>query len=294
MIAYLGLGLLGGNFVRALLRRGEKVQVWNRSPEKARALEADGAKAFDKVEDAVRGARLVHLTLSDDAAVDDVLGRALPALLPGVLVVDHTTTSPAGTAARAARLEKADIAFLHAPVFMGPQNALESTGIMMASGPKERFELLRPELEKMTGKLIYLGAAPDRAAVFKLAGNLFLIEMMAGVADVFSLVGAAGVSPSDATALFEFFNPAAMIGPRAKRMLEAKFEDPSFTLEMARKDVRLMLEMAERGGARLIELPGVAKEMDAWLSRGHAKHDWTVIAKDAVAPPAVKLQPGRA
>ena len=44
MIAYLGLGLLGTNFVRAMLRRGEAVRVWNRSAEKARALEAEGAK----------------------------------------------------------------------------------------------------------------------------------------------------------------------------------------------------------------------------------------------------------
>jgi 3-hydroxyisobutyrate dehydrogenase len=284
MIAYLGLGLLGSNFVRAMLRRGEKVQVWNRSADKARALEAEGAIAFDKIEDTVRGASRVHVTLSDDAAVDDVLERARPALAPGAVLLDHTTTSPAGTAARAARFEAAKVAFLHTPVFMGPPNALDATGVMLASGPPERFELVRPELEKMTGKLVYLGPDPKRAAVFKLLGNLFLIEMMAGVADVFALGKSAGVAPADAAALFEVFNPAAMLPQRVKRMLDAKFDDPSFTLEMARKDVRLMLESAEHAGARLIELPGVAKEMDLWLSRGHAKHDWTVIATDAVKP----------
>jgi 3-hydroxyisobutyrate dehydrogenase len=282
MIAYLGLGLLGSNFVRAMLRRGEKVQVWNRSAGKARALEAEGATAFEKVEDAVRGATRVHLTLSDDAAVDDVLERARPALAPNAILLDHTTTSPTGTEARASRLEAAKIAFLHTPVFMGPPNALDATGVMLAAGPRERFELVRPELEKMTGKLVYLGPDPKRAAVFKLLGNLFLIEMMASVADVFSLAKSAGVTPMDAAVLFDLFNPAALLPQRVKRMLDAKFEDPSFTLEMARKDVRLMLESAERGGARLIELQGVAKEMDMWLLRGHAKQDWTVIARDAV------------
>lgn len=82
--------------------------------------------------------------------------------------------------------------------------------------------------------------------------------------------------------LLDVFNPAALLPSRAKRMLDGAFDDPSFTLEMARKDVRLMLETAERGGARLIELPGVAAAMDQWLSRGQAKKDWTVIAKDAV------------
>jgi 3-hydroxyisobutyrate dehydrogenase len=282
VIAYLGLGLLGSNFVRAMLRRGEQVQVWNRSPQKARALEAAGAKAFDKVEDAVRGATRVHLSLSDDAAVDDVLERARPALAPGVVILDHTTTSPAGTEARAARFDVARIAFLHAPVFMGPPNALDATGVMLASGRRERFDLVRPALEKMTGKLVYLGPDPKRAAVFKLLGNLLLIEVMAGVADVFALAKSAGVTPADTVALFDFFNPGALLAARAKRMLDAQFDDPSFTLEMARKDVRLMIETAERGGALLIELPAVAAAMDHRLSQGDAKHDWTVIAKDAV------------
>src|SRR6185312_7407045 len=103
MIAWLGTGLLGGNFVRALRRRGEAVQVWNRSAEKARALEESGARACDSPAAAARGAARIHLTLSDDAAVDDVLERAREGFLPGVVIVDHTTTSPTGTAARARR-----------------------------------------------------------------------------------------------------------------------------------------------------------------------------------------------
>ena len=47
MIAFFGMGLLGSNFVRALRKRGEDVHVWNRSADKARALESVGAKAFD-------------------------------------------------------------------------------------------------------------------------------------------------------------------------------------------------------------------------------------------------------
>src|SRR6185295_19693303 len=96
MIAFFGMGLLGSGFVRAYRRRGEDVHVWNRSPDKARALEADGARAFADPAEAARGAARVHLTLSDDAAVDEVLERAAPGLSPGVVIVDHTTTSATG------------------------------------------------------------------------------------------------------------------------------------------------------------------------------------------------------
>ncbi len=62
MIAYLGMGLLGSNFVRAMRRQGLDVRVWNRSPEKARVLEADGAKGVRRSgrSRAWRGARPHH------------------------------------------------------------------------------------------------------------------------------------------------------------------------------------------------------------------------------------------
>lgn len=100
MISFLGTGLLGANFSRALLKRGEQVQVWNRTFEKAKALEADGAKAFENVADAVRGASRVHLTLSDDKSVDEVLDKAAPGFAKGTVIVDHTTTSAPGAAKR--------------------------------------------------------------------------------------------------------------------------------------------------------------------------------------------------
>src|ERR1700694_3713368 len=184
MIAYFGAGLLGANFVRALRRRGEQVQVWNRTVAKARALEAVGAVAFEDSAEAARGAARIHLTLSDDAAVDEVLERARSGFAPGVVIVDHTTTSPTGTAARAKRCEERGVGFQHAPLFMGPQQALEGSGLMLASGDRARFDALAPELSKMTGKLLYLGAQPERAAGFKLLGNLFLMHMTIGLAEM--------------------------------------------------------------------------------------------------------------
>ncbi len=76
MKAFLGMGLLGSNFVKAMLQKGDVVQVWNRTTSKAKALEQHGAKVFDNVEDAVQGADIIHVTLKDDATVDEVLEAA--------------------------------------------------------------------------------------------------------------------------------------------------------------------------------------------------------------------------
>ena len=282
MIAFLGMGLLGSNFVRALRRRGESVQVWNRNAARARPLAEVGARVASDVVAAVSGADRVHLTLSDDAAVDAVLELARPGFAPGVTIVDHTTTSPAATRVRVQRWTERGIAFQHAPVFMGPQNALDSTGVMLASGEQRRFDALQAELAKLTGKLVYLGPEPDRAAGFKLLGNAFLMFMTAGFADFFTLAKALGIAPAEAGSLFQFFNPGATLPARLERVLAANFNQPSWELIMARKDARLMLEAAAHGGETLAVLPAIASAMDAFIARGHAHDDWTVLAKDAL------------
>ncbi len=283
MMAWLGTGLLGSGFVRAMLGRGETVHVWNRSADKAKALEADGAAAFADPAEAVRGAELVHLTLSDDAAVDDVLERARSGFRPDVVIVDHTTTAPAGTAARAARWAARGVAFQHAPVFMGPANALEASGVMLASGDRALFERLRPALAPMTGTLVYFGPHPERAAGMKLLGNLFLVAMVGGLTDVLTLAKALQIPAADAAALFDTFNPGVAAPARIARMLDTDFAHPSWTLAMARKDTRLMMEAAAGAGRDLAVIPAAAELMDRWLDAGHAQEDWTVIASGVVA-----------
>jgi 3-hydroxyisobutyrate dehydrogenase len=205
-------------------------------------------------------------------------------LSPDVTIVDHTTTSVAGARARTARFRAAGIVYQHAPVFMGPVNARDGTGVMLASGERAQVERLRPALEKMTGKLVYLGPDPTRAAAFKLFGNLYLMFVTAGLTETLTLAKSLDVSPEEAVTLFDWFNPGATIGARVQRILAAEWEKPSWELAMARKDARLMLEEGEQGGVPLTMLPAIVAAMDRSLADGHAHHDWTVIAKDALAP----------
>ncbi|MFY9737784.1 MAG: NAD(P)-binding domain-containing protein, partial [Candidatus Cybelea sp.] len=133
-VAFYGAGMLGSAMIRAMLRRGLTVHVWNRSAARAQALESDGARAFTDPVEAAAGAELVHLCLADDAGVDAVLEAALPGITTDCPIVDHSTVLPQRVAQRVARLEGSGHALLHAPVFMGPPMALECKGVMMASG----------------------------------------------------------------------------------------------------------------------------------------------------------------
>jgi 3-hydroxyisobutyrate dehydrogenase len=282
-VAFFGSGMLGSGFTRALRRRGEEVKVWNRTPARAQALEQYGAKAFADPAEAARGATRIHLSVSDDAAVDDILERARPGMSAGIAILDHTTTSTQGTAARIARWTERGFAFVHAPVFMGPQNALESTGLMLVSGDPVRVEPVRAVLAAMTGKLVDLGPRPDAAAAFKLLGNCFLMFITAGLADFLMVAKATGVAPEAAAGLFEHFNPGTTLAARLQRMFDGNWGSPSWELAMARKDARLILDEAARAQLSLHGIPAIAAWMDELIAQGHAASDWTVLAKDALA-----------
>jgi 3-hydroxyisobutyrate dehydrogenase len=282
MIAYLGTGLLGANFVKAMLKKGQEVNVWNRTSAKAKALEAFGARAFEDLTEAVKGSERLHLTLSDDQAVDETLEKAKAAFSPGLIIIDHTTTSTKGAAQRTAYWKQQGYTYLHAPVFMGPPNALDGTGYMLVSGDQELIRKMEPVLSGMTGKLLNFGPEAERAAAVKLLGNSFLLFLTTGWSDVLALARAMHVPSSDLETLFGQWNPGASAPARLKRILAADFGNPSWELGMARKDTRLMMEEAEAGKQHLAAIPAIAAEMDRWIAQGFGNSDWTVIAKDNV------------
>ena len=278
-IAFFGTGLMGSGFVRRLRATGHEVNVWNRSGAKARALEADGARAFADPAAALAGVERIHLSLSDDASVDAVLEPIAAVIPKATWIVDHTTTAVTPTAARIARWNSRGKTFVHAPVFMAPVNALEGTGLMLVSGAKSRHDALLPELQKMTGNVLYLGEAPERAAAFKLFGNLTLLGILGVLGDVNRLAHALGIPTGEAFSLFKHFNPGQFLPARAARIEAAQFASPSFELSMARKDVRLMIEEAQRGGVDLFVMPAVAAMFDAAIARGEGALDVAAAAR---------------
>jgi 3-hydroxyisobutyrate dehydrogenase len=274
-IAFLGTGLLGSGMVESMLHRGLPVTVWNRTASKAHALRPAGATVADTPEHAVAAADEIHMTLSDDDAVDAMLERIASHVRPSATVIDHTTTSPIGTGARLKRMTSSGIRFLHAPVFMGPAMARESRGVMMVSGPASVFESVQPSLAAMATDLWYLGEREDLAAAFKIFGNSMLFVMTGGIADILAMAKNLGVSPTDAISVFSRFHAAGALSARAQKIAHGDFS-ASFELTMARKDMRLMLEAA--GHEPLTVLPSIAQRMDEVIAQGHGADDLGAIA----------------
>jgi 3-hydroxyisobutyrate dehydrogenase len=277
-ITFLGTGLLGAAFAEAAAKRGDKVTAWNRSPDKARALEQFGIKAAATPADAVRGASRVHLILKDDAVVEEVIAAARPGLSPDTVLIDHTTTLPALTGARAERLAAQGVKYLHCPVFMGPPAARNAQGTMMAAGPQALFDSVKTDLAAMTGRLEFIGERPDLAAVNKLLGNAMIIGLVGVMADILTIARASDVAGPDAIKLLQWLDLNAMVTGRGANMAQGSF-NPSFEMSMARKDVRLMLETVE--GRPMAALPAVAARMDQLIAAGYGDKDFSMLGFDA-------------
>jgi 3-hydroxyisobutyrate dehydrogenase len=272
-IAFLGTGLMGTGFVRRMMSVGHSVNVWNRTAARTATLKSEGASAFVDAADAVRGVDRIHLSLSDDASVDAVLEPLAGLIAPSTWIIDHTTTATTPTAERAVRWAARGRHFVHAPVFMSPVNCQEGTGLMLVSGDKAACAEITPMLERMTGKVVWMGEAPERAASFKLFGNLTLIGMSGVLGDVARLAHSVGIPPAEAMQLFASFNPGAMLPTRAARIVNGDYSNPSFEVAMARKDARLMVEEAKRHGVDLAVMPAVIALFDAAIARGEGALD---------------------
>jgi 3-hydroxyisobutyrate dehydrogenase len=274
--------MMGSGFVEALRRRGDEVVVWNRSFEKAQALERFGARAVRDPREAAQGAERAHIILSDDKAVDALLEQLDGAIAPETVVIDHTTVAPFPTAARFARAAARGLKFLHAPVFMSPQGCRDGHGIMLVAGSQAVFDEVEPALQPMTGDLWYVGDRPNKAATLKLVGNNLIVSVTAALADSYSLAESVGIKAPEAHELFEHFQLTAVLNVRGKKMAHGDFS-PAFELTMARKDARLIEETIAEGGGTLHVLPTIAARIDALIERGHGAEDVGVLAVDAVS-----------
>ena len=278
-VAFLGTGLLGSGMVECMIGRGHTVTVWNRTESKARRLESLGAIVAPTPERAVASAERVHMTLPDDAVVEEIVQRIATALPQGAAVMDHSTTLPAATKARLPRLQRQGIRYLHAPVFMSPQMCRDAAGMMLVSGAQRDYDAVKDGLAQMTGHVWYMGERPDLAAAYKLFGNSMIFVLAGGLSDVFALARGAGVDPRDAIALFDRFPVGNMIATRGKTMAARQFHGELRADHGAQGHAA---DAGDRGRSAAGRIAGPGSAHGRGDRRRHGKDDLGVIAAEIV------------
>jgi 3-hydroxyisobutyrate dehydrogenase len=264
IVAVLGTGTMGAPMARNLVEAGLEVRVWNRSIEKARAVE--GAQVYESASEAVSGADFVLTTLADAEAVE----QTVQGLDFGEAVWLQMSTVGIAATERLGKLS--DAPFVDAPVVGTKQPAEKGELTILASGPRDARERAKPVFDAVGARTIELGDAGEGTRL-KLVINSWLVILVEGLAETIAFAEAIGVDPERFLETIE----GGPVGPpyaqlKGKMMIARKF-DPSFSLALARKDARLVLEAAERHGFDAALVDVVARKMDEAIAAGHGDED---------------------
>ncbi|MGW7481190.1 NAD(P)-dependent oxidoreductase [Nonomuraea muscovyensis] len=198
-VSVLGLGAMGSALAGALVKAGYATAVWNRTPEKADDLVAQGAQAAATAGDAVRAGRLVIACLLDHASVHEVLDP-LSSELAGRTLVNVTTTSPAQSRELAAWAAQAGVAYLDGGIMAVPHMIGRPGSSILYSGSAEAFDQYKPLLD-LWGSSTYFGEDAGLASLYDLALLAGMYVMWAGFMHGAAMVAPAGVTAGEFAAM---------------------------------------------------------------------------------------------
>lgn len=250
-IAFLGLGLMGGPMAGHLLKAGHALTVWNRSPEKTKALAADGAKVAANAAEAAKGAEVLFTMLTDGAAVGDLLFKqGVAAALPkGALVIDCSSIAPGEARSHAKKLSALGILQMDAPVSGGPSGAATAKLAIMAGGSDEAWARGEPLL-KLLGRPVRVGGV-GAGQLAKLANQAIVGLAIGAVAEALLLADEGGADAAAVRqAMLGGFADSLVLQIHGQRMLDRTFI-PGGAAKMHLKDMTNVLNEAKAHGLTL-------------------------------------------
>jgi 3-hydroxyisobutyrate dehydrogenase len=286
-IGFVGTGIMGGSMAGHLLAAGHPLHVHNRTPGKAAALLAAGARWHDRPGDVAGHADVVFTMLGEPRDVEEVslgAGGLVERARPGTLLVDMTTSSPALAARIAAVAAARGVDCLDAPVSGGDVGARNATLVIMAGGTPHAFARARPLLERLGKSITLLGPAGSGQRC-KLANQIAVAVGMVAWCEALAHARAGGLDPAavqqviagGAAGSWALSNlaPRALAGDVA----------PGFLVRHLVKDIRLAREAAAESG---IDLPGLAtaeRLYELLLQTGHGDDGTQALFSRYLATP---------
>ena len=271
-VAVLGTGVMGGPMARNIARSGLTVRAWNRTTERARALEQDGATVAERAEDAVEGADVALTMLADADATLEVAEALLPALGPEAVWLQAGTIGLEGTDRCVEVAQRHGVALVDAPVLGTLKPAQDGTLTVLASGPDDAVERCEPIFRAIGRRTLRLGPA-GRGTRLKLAVNTWVLALTQGTAEAVALANGLGLGAGD---IIDALDGAPTDAPyfRMKSKLMEDGEYPvSFTLRLAAKDARLIEDAAQRGGVDLPLVRAIAARLEDGVEAGYGEED---------------------
>jgi 3-hydroxyisobutyrate dehydrogenase len=274
-IGVLGLGAMGQAIADRLLGAGHDIRVWNRTPGKDDDLVASGARRSTTPADAVRDAEVVITMVTDPPALEGVLfgpDGAAPAIPESATLIDMSTVGPTEIASVVERV--APVAVLDAPVLGSVPSVESGKLVILAGGDRAVFDR-HAELLSILGTPIYLGASGS-GAWLKLVNNAASTATLVALGELLALTDRAGLEIDSVLQGLEA-GPLASLIERWRPRLKGEDQASYFRLALARKDLALVFDEAERESVDLSVVETAAARCDEAIGSGLGDEDFGAI-----------------
>ena len=281
-LSFIGLGNMGFAMARNLLKAGHQVTVFNRKRERAEPLAADGAQIANSPAAASSAAEIVLTMVADDHAIENVaLGESgiAGALAKGAI---HVSCSTIGTA-MARRLEQEHTSrsqgYLSAPVFGRPEAAEAKKLIVVVAGPAELIDRCQPVFDAIGRQTVVAGADPSQANALKLCGNFMIASLLETFGEAFATMRKSGVDPHLFLDVMNSLFGSQVYANYGRMMVDERFQPAGFSMRLAYKDVRLVLETAQDCASPMPLASLIRDHMLSAMANGESELDWSSLSR---------------
>ncbi len=282
-VGFVGLGNMGQPMARNIRKAGFDLAVWNRSPQRAEPLAAEGARVASSVADAA-AADIVLTMVADDAALESIVfdGQLLDRLPKGAIHVSMSTISVALAERLTQDHAEFGQVFVSAPVFGRPDAAAAARLFVVAAGPAPALDRCQPLFDAVGQRTFRMGDKPSAANVVKLSGNFLIASMIEALSEAIALIRKSGV---DAHQYVELLTNTLFAAPVYKTygalIADQKYRPAGFRMPLGLKDVTLALDAARSVVMPMPIASLVRDHMIAALAQGYEDADWSALGEIA-------------
>jgi len=259
-LAWFGLGNMGRGMCKNLVEKGDLANpliIYNRTTQRAHDLSAKigNSTVSTSIPDAVSKADIIFYCLGDDPAVLSLVEEMVKTDIKGKLIVDCSTVHPDTTTKESQMVEEKGASFVACPVFGAPAMADAGQLVCVLSGKADAVEKAKPYCKGVMGRenIDFSGQEPRKATLLKLIGNTFILNMVEQLSEGHVVAEKTGLGSEDLHKFIEimFPGPYTAYSNRLRTGDYYKRDEPLFAVDLARKDARHAMNLAETAGCRL-------------------------------------------
>ena len=270
VIGFIGLGLMGGNMVENLQKKGYPLIVMDLNKDAVAACVERGAKSASSAKALAAGADIVMLCLTTSEIVERVVygdDGILEGIKEGSVLIDFGTSIPSSTRKIGADLAKKGVGMIDAPLGRTPAHAKDGLLNIMAAGDKDTFNKVKPILQDQGENVFYLGEL-GAGHTTKLINNFMGMTTVCAMSQAFAVADRAGV---DRQKLFDIMSTGPSSSPFmqfCKNYAVDNVSDLGFSINNANKDLGYFLKMVEDLGTESKIAQGSSTNLQAAVDAG--------------------------